>query len=104
DFQKDYFESETYKQGKDIVEEGLQKNIFKKRDDGSVVVDLTADGLDEKVLLRSDGTSLYITQDLATAELRYHDFKMDKMIYVVANEQDYHFKVLKLALQKLGKQ
>lgn len=103
DFQKDYYESETYKLGKDIVEEGLQKNIFHRRNDGSVVVDLTPDGLDEKVLLRSDGTSIYITQDLATAQLRYHDFKMDKMIYVVANEQDYHFKVLKLALQKLGK-
>lgn len=104
DFQKDYFESETYKLGKNIVEEGLRKNVFKKRADGAVVVDLTANGLDEKVLLRSDGTSIYITQDLATAELRHKEFKMDKMIYVVANEQDYHFKVLKLALQKLGKQ
>lgn len=104
DFQKDYFESETYKLGKGIVEEGLQKKVFKKRTDGAVVIDLTPDGLDEKVLLRSDGTSIYITQDLATAELRYDDFHMDKMIYVVANEQDYHFKVLKLALQKLGKQ
>lgn len=104
DFQKDYFESETYKLGKGIVEEGLQKEVFKKRADGAVVIDLTPEGLDEKVLLRSDGTSIYITQDLATAELRYNDFRMDKMIYVVANEQDYHFKVLKLALQKLGKQ
>jgi len=104
DFQKDYFESETYKLGKDIVDEGLQKNVFKKRADGAVVVDLTPDGLDEKVLLRSDGTSIYITQDLATAELRHKEFNMEKMIYVVANEQDYHFKVLKLALQKLGKQ
>ncbi len=103
DFQKDYFESETYKLGKDVVQEGLQKNVFKKRSDGAVVVDLTAEGLDEKVLLRSDGTSIYITQDLATAELRHKDFGMEKMIYVVANEQDYHFKVLKLALQKLGK-
>jgi arginyl-tRNA synthetase len=103
DFQKDYFESQTYMLGKDIVEEGLQKNVFKKRADGAVVIDLTAEGLDEKVLLRSDGTSIYITQDLATAELRYEDFKMSRMIYVVANEQDYHFKVLKLALQKLGK-
>ncbi len=103
DFQKDYFESETYLLGKDIVEEGLQKNIFKKRVDGAVIVDLTPDGLDEKVLLRSDGTSVYITQDLATAQLRHEDFNMEKMIYVVANEQDYHFKVLKLALQKLGK-
>lgn len=103
DFQKDYYESDTYKLGKEIVDEGLQKGVFKKRADGAVVVDLTTDGLDEKVLLRSDGTSIYITQDLATAELRYYDFGMDKMIYVVANEQDYHFKVLKLALQKLGK-
>ncbi|HLP20143.1 MAG TPA: arginine--tRNA ligase [Chitinophagales bacterium] len=103
DFQKDYYESKTYMLGKNIVEEGLQKNVFKKRADGAVIVDLTPDGLDEKVLLRPDGTSIYITQDLATAELRYKDFGMDKMIYVVANEQDYHFKVLKLALQKLGK-
>lgn len=103
-FQKDYFESDTYKLGKNIVEEGLQKGVFKKRADGAVVVDLTADGLDEKVLLRSDGTSIYITQDLATADLRHQEFGMEKMIYVVANEQDYHFKVLKLALQKLGKQ
>jgi arginyl-tRNA synthetase len=103
DFQKDYYESETYKLGKDIIEEGLQKNVFYKRADGAIAVDLTADGLDEKVLLRSDGTSIYITQDLATAELRHKEFNMEKMIYVVANEQDYHFKVLKLALQKLGK-
>ena len=104
DFQKDYYESQTYKLGKDIVEEGLKKNVFKKRADGAVIVDLTPDGLDEKVLLRPDGTSIYITQDLATAELRYKEFGMEKMIYVVANEQDYHFKVLKLALQKLGNQ
>ncbi len=103
DFQKDYYESKTYLLGKDIVDEGLQKNIFKKRADGAVIIDLTPDGLDEKVLLRSDGTSVYITQDLATAQLRHEDFNMEKMIYVVANEQDYHFKVLKLALQKLGK-
>lgn len=104
DFQKDYYESETYKLGKGIVEEGLAKGVFYKRKDGAVAVDLTADGLDEKVLLRSDGTSIYITQDLATAELRHQEFGMDKMIYVVANEQDYHFKVLKYALLKLGKQ
>ena len=103
DFQKDYYESETYKLGRDLVNEGLEKNIFYKRKDGAVAVDLTPEGLDEKVLLRADGTSIYITQDLATAELRHDEFKMDKMIYVVANEQDYHFKVLKLALQKLGK-
>lgn len=103
DFQKNYFESETYKLGKEITDEGLQKNIFYKRPDGAVAVDLTADGLDEKVLLRSDGTSIYITQDLGTAQIRYEEFGMEKMIYVVANEQDYHFKVLKLILQKLGK-
>lgn len=104
DFQKDYYESETYKLGKDIVEEGLKKGTFYKRKDGAIAVDLTPEGLDEKVLLRSDGTSIYITQDLATADLRHQEFGMDKMIYVVANEQDYHFKVLKLALQKLGKE
>jgi arginyl-tRNA synthetase len=104
DFQKDYYESETYKLGKNIIEEGLEKKVFYKRKDGAVAVDLTPEGLDEKVLLRSDGTSIYITQDLGTAQLRYEEFKMDRMIYVVANEQDYHFKVLKLALQKLGKQ
>ena len=102
DFQKDYYESETYKLGRDLVNEGLEKNVFFKRKDGAVAVDLTPDGLDEKVLLRADGTSIYITQDLATAKLRHEEFNMDKMIYVVANEQDYHFKVLKLALQKLG--
>jgi len=102
DFQKDYYESETYKLGKDLVNEGLEKNIFYKRKDGAVAVDLTPEGLDEKVLLRADGTSIYITQDLATAKLRHEEFSMDKMVYVVANEQDYHFKVLKLALQKLG--
>ncbi len=104
DFQKDYYESETYKLGKNIIDEGLQKNVFYKRTDGAVAIDLSPDGLDEKVLLRSDGTSIYITQDLGTAQLRYDEFAMEKMIYVVANEQDYHFKVLKLALQKLGKQ
>jgi len=103
DFEKDYFESETYKLGKDIIDEGVAKQVIYKRADGAMAIDLTPDGLDEKVLLRSDGTSIYITQDLGTAQLRYDEFKMDKMIYVVANEQDYHFKVLKLALQKLGK-
>jgi arginyl-tRNA synthetase len=102
DFQKDYYESETYKLGRDLVNEGLEKKIFYKRPDGAVAVDLTPEGLDEKVLLRADGTSIYITQDLATAKLRHEEFNMDKMVYVVANEQDYHFKVLKLALQKLG--
>ncbi|MCO5280917.1 MAG: arginine--tRNA ligase [Chitinophagales bacterium] len=103
DFEKNYYESETYKLGKSVITEGLEKKVFYKRADGAVAIDLTADGLDEKVLLRSDGTSIYITQDLGTAQLRYDEFAMDKMVYVVANEQDYHFKVLKLALQKLGK-
>lgn len=103
DFDKTYYESETYLLGKDIVEEGLQKNVFYKKDDGSVWIDLTADGLDNKLVLRADGTSVYITQDLGTADLKYNDFKMDQSIYVVGNEQDYHFKVLKLILQKLGK-
>ena len=103
DFQKDYYESETYKLGKNIIEEGLQKNVFYKRADGAVAIDLTPEGLDEKVLLRGDGSAIYITQDLGTAQLRHEEFNMEKMIYVVANEQDYHFKVLKLALQKLGK-
>ncbi len=102
DFEKDYFESDTYKLGKEIIELGLQKNVFKRREDGAVIIDLTADGLDEKVVLRSDGTAVYITQDLGTADLRHKEFNMDRMIYVVGNEQDYHFKVLKLTLQKLG--
>ncbi|GDX51465.1 arginine--tRNA ligase [Bacteroidota bacterium] len=103
DFNKHYKESDTYLLGKNIVEEGLSKNVFYKRPDGAVCVDLTSDGLDEKVLMRSDGTSVYITQDLGTADLRYQDFEPDQMIYTVANEQDYHFKVLKLVTQKLGK-
>ena len=102
DFQKEYYESQTYNLGKDIVLDGLEKGIFKKRADGAIVVDLTSDGLDEKVLLRADGTSIYITQDIGTAILRHQEFSMDKMIYVVMNEQDYHFKVLKLILQKMG--
>lgn len=103
DFDKFYYESNTYLLGKDIIEEGLQKNIFFKKDDGSVWIDLSGDGLDQKLVLRADGTSVYITQDLGTADLKYADFKMDQSIYVVGNEQDYHFKVLKLILQKLGK-
>ena len=103
-FDKDYYESQTYKLGKEIIDEGLAKGVFYKRADGAVAIDLTPDGLDEKILLRSDGTSLYMTQDLGTADVRYNEYHMDKMIYVVANEQDYHFKVLKLCLQKLGKQ
>ena len=102
-FDKDYYESQTYKLGKEIIDEGLAKGVFYKRTDGAVAIDLTADGLDEKILLRSDGTSIYMTQDLGTADVRYNEYHMDKMIYVVANEQDYHFKVLKLCLQKLGK-
>jgi arginyl-tRNA synthetase len=103
DFDKFYYESDTYLLGKDIVEEGLQKNVFFKKEDGSVWIDLTDEGLDQKIVLRADGTSVYITQDIGTADLKYKDFKMDQSIYVVGNEQDYHFKVLKLILQKLGK-
>lgn len=103
DFEKDYFESAHYLSGKILVEEGLKNGAFFKKEDGSVWVDLTDKGLDEKVLLRSDGTSVYLTQDLGTAEARYHDYKMDTSIYVVANEQDYHFNALKLTLQKLHK-
>ncbi|MEO8795687.1 MAG: arginine--tRNA ligase [Daejeonella sp.] len=103
DFEKFYYESDTYILGKDIIEEGLEKNVFFKKPDGSVWIDLTAEGLDEKLVLRSDGTSVYMTQDLGTAQLKYNDFKMDESIYVVGNEQDYHFKVLFHILQKLGK-
>ena len=104
DFDKFYYESDTYLLGKDIVDEGLAKGVFFKKEDGSVWIDLTADGLDEKLVLRADGTSVYMTQDLGTAQLKYNDFHMDESIYVVGNEQDYHFKVLFLILQKLGKQ
>ncbi|RYE21291.1 MAG: arginine--tRNA ligase, partial [Sphingobacteriales bacterium] len=102
-FDKYYYESDTYLLGKDIIEEGLQKGVFFKKEDGSVWIDLTADGLDEKLVLRADGTSVYITQDLGTAQLKYNEYRMDRSIYVVGNEQDYHFKVLFLILQKLGK-
>lgn len=102
DFDKIYFESETYLSGKNIIEEGLSKNILKRRADNSVYIDLTADGLDEKTLLRADGTSVYITQDLGTAVKRAEEEKFNKLIYTVANEQDYHFKVLFLILNKLG--
>ncbi|MCS7003826.1 MAG: arginine--tRNA ligase [Cytophagales bacterium] len=102
-FDKIYYESDTYLLGKDLVQEGLEKGIFYRKSDGSVWVDLTAEGLDHKLLLRSDGTSVYITQDLGTADMRYQDFPMNKLIYVVGNEQEYHFKVLKLILQKLGR-
>jgi arginyl-tRNA synthetase len=102
-FDKFYYESNTYLLGKDIVEEGLEKGVFFEKEDGSVWIDLTADGLDEKLVRRSDGTSVYMTQDLGTAQLKYDDFQMNESIYVVGNEQDYHFKVLFLILQKLGK-
>ena len=103
DFEKDYYESETYIDGKELVKNGLEQGIFYKKADGSVWVDLTDMGLDEKVLLRSDGTSVYLTQDLGTAQRRYEDFKMEESIYVVADEQEYHFKALKMTLQKLEK-
>nr|WP_026210138.1 arginine--tRNA ligase [Flexithrix dorotheae] len=103
EFDKIYYESETYLLGKDIVNEGLEKNLFFKKDDGSVWVDLSADGLDEKLLLRGDGTSVYMTQDMGTADLKYKDFPMEKSVYVVGNEQDYHFKVLQLIMKKLGR-
>ncbi|MCS6905777.1 MAG: arginine--tRNA ligase [Bacteroidia bacterium] len=102
-FDKYYYESQTYTLGKAIVQEGLEKGIFIQKPDGSVTIDLTSEGLDEKILLRSDGTSVYITQDLGTAEKRYYDFAPHISIYVIGNEQDYHMKVLKLILQKLGK-
>jgi len=102
EFEKTYYESETYLLGKEIVEEGLKKDIFNKKDDGSVWVDLTKDGLDEKLLLRGDGTSVYITQDLGTAIKRQEEFNFNRLVYVVGNEQDYHFKVLFLILKKLG--
>ncbi|MES2560463.1 MAG: arginine--tRNA ligase [Bacteroidota bacterium] len=102
-FDKFYYESNTYLLGKEIVQEGLSKNVFFKKDDGSVWVDLTGDGLDQKLLLRGDGTSVYITQDIGTAELKYKDFGAERSIYVVGNEQDYHFKVLQLICEKLGK-
>lgn len=103
DFDRFYYESKTYLLGKEIVKEGLDKGVFFKKPDGSVWIDLTADGLDEKLLLRADGTSVYITQDIGTAELKFKDFGSNRSVYVVGNEQDYHFKVLKLILQKLGK-
>ncbi|MBV8253217.1 MAG: arginine--tRNA ligase [Chitinophaga sp.] len=102
DFDKMYYESETYLLGKDLVEDGLRKGVLFKKEDNSVWIDLTADGLDEKLLLRGDGTSVYMTQDLGTARLKYDDYQMDQSIYVVADEQNYHFKVLQLILEKLG--
>ncbi len=102
DFDKVYYESQTYLLGKSLVEEGLAKEVFYRREDNSVWIDLTGDGLDEKLLLRGDGTSVYMTQDLGTAFRRFEDNKLDDMVYVVGNEQNYHFQVLKLVLKKLG--
>lgn len=102
DFDKIYYESDTYLEGKDLVLGGVEKGIMYRKEDGSVWADLTADGLDHKLLLRADGTSVYMTQDIGTAKLRYRDYPIDKMIYVVGNEQNYHFQVLSLLLDKLG--
>jgi arginyl-tRNA synthetase len=102
DFDKIYYESETYLNGKKLVEEGLAKNIFYKKEDGSVWIDLTEEGLDNKLLLRSDGTSVYITQDIGTAEIKHKEFGCQQYIYVVGDEQDYHFKVLKHILKKMN--
>jgi arginyl-tRNA synthetase len=102
DFDKVYYESEVYLLGKQMVEQGLQKGVFYKKDDGSVWIDLTADGLDEKIVQRKDGTAVYITQDIGLVSLKQKEFATDESIYVVGNEQDYHFKVLKLIAQKLG--
>ena len=101
-FDKIYYESQTYLVGKQKVLEGLEKGLFFKKDDGSVWADFTKEGLDEKLLLRADGTSVYMTQDIGTATLRFSDYKIDKMIYVVGNEQNYHFQVLSLLLDRLG--
>lgn len=101
-FDKIYYESQTYLEGKEKVLEGLEKGIMYRKEDGSVWADLTSDGLDHKLLLRSDGTSVYMTQDIGTAKLRYQDYPISKMIYVVGNEQNYHFQVLSLLLDKLG--
>ncbi len=103
DFHKMYYESNTYLLGKDFVEQGLSAGVFFKKEDGSVWIDLTAEGLDEKLVLRKDGTSVYITQDIGLADQKYEEFNYDQSIYVIADEQNYHMKVLKLILQKLGK-
>ncbi len=101
-FDKIYYESDTYLEGKEKVEEGLAKGLFYRREDGSVWADFTKEGLDEKLLLRADGTSVYMTQDIGTAKLRFRDFPINKMVYVVGNEQNYHFQVLSLLLDRLG--
>lgn len=102
DFDKNYYESNTYLLGKDIVAEGLEKGVFFKKEDGSVWIDLSAEGLDEKIVLRSDGTAVYMTQDIGTAIERFKDYDLNELVYTVGNEQDYHFKVLFLILEKLG--
>ncbi len=102
DFDKIYYESETYLVGKEEVLRGVRENIFIQKEDSSVWADLTDDGLDQKILLRSDGTSVYITQDIGTAKMRYNDYEIDKMVYVVGNEQNYHFQILAVLLDKLG--
>jgi arginyl-tRNA synthetase len=102
DFDQMYYESQTYLLGKNLVAEGLEKGVLFKKEDNSVWIDLTADGLDEKLLLRGNGTSVYMTQDMGTAKLKYDDYHMDQSIYVVADEQNYHFRVLKLIMEKLG--
>ena len=101
-FDRIYYESQTYLLGKALVQKGLEMGVFERHEDGSVWCDLTADGLDQKLLLRSDGTSVYMTQDLGTAERRFEEYSLDELIYVVGNEQNYHFQVLKLILKKLG--
>jgi arginyl-tRNA synthetase len=102
DFDKMYYESNTYLLGKDIVQQGLEKNIFIRKEDGSVWIDLTADGLDEKLVLRKDGTSVYITQDIGLAQQKYDEYKIDKSIHVIGDEQNYHMKVLQLICKKMG--
>jgi len=102
-FDKTYYESETYLLGKELVTEGLKNGVLFRKEDGSVWADLTAEGLDQKLLLRADGTSVYMTQDLGTAQLRYNDFRPEKLLYVVGNEQNYHFDVLRIVMKKLGR-
>ncbi|MGZ4020165.1 MAG: arginine--tRNA ligase domain-containing protein, partial [Flavisolibacter sp.] len=103
DFEKIYYESETYLSGKKFVEEGLKEGVFYRKEDGSIWINLTEEGLDEKLVLRKDGTSVYITQDLGLADEKYRDFHYDQSIYIIADEQNYHMKVLELILKKLGK-
>src|SRR5690606_19045427 len=99
---KMYYESDTYLLGKEIVLKGLEKGVLFKKEDGSIWVDLQDEGLDQKLLLRTDGTSVYMTQDIGTAILKYNDFNLDKSVYVIADEQNYHMQVLQLVLKKLG--